>query len=115
MSADVHCSHIARNHPDRKLASYTYGTKTSTGVIREHLKHHQESHEQWCVKHCQPNKTKRGKEEIRARETAAGNVIRPPPVRPQFTEDKFKEALVTFIVEDDQVSDCYPNSFGFYD
>lgn len=99
-------SRVAQNHPTAKLASYTYSANTSTGVIREHLKHHRESHEHWCLKNSQPNRTKRGKEEAKAKEEATGKVVRPSQARPKFTEEKFKEALVTFIVEDDQVSDA---------
>jgi hypothetical protein len=58
------------------------------------------------MKHHQPNKTKHGKDEAKAKEEASSEVIRPLPARPQFTKENFKEALITFIIEDDQVSDC---------
>lgn len=64
------------------------------------------------MKHQQPDKTKRGREEMKVKEEAAGKVVRPSQARPQFTDDKFKEALVTFIVEDDQVSGRYPGVFA---
>jgi hypothetical protein len=99
-------SRVARNHPNANLTSYMYGAKTSTGVIREHLIRHQESHESWCIKHHQPNKMKYGKEETKAREEASSKAILPSLVKLQFTEENFKQALVTFIVEDDQVSRC---------
>jgi hypothetical protein len=102
----AHGSHVARNHPNANLTSYTYGAKTSTGVIRKHLIHHWESHKSWCIKHHQPNKTKYRKEETKARKEASSKAILPSPAKLQFTEENFKQALITFIVEDDQVSCC---------
>jgi hypothetical protein len=99
-------SHVARNHPNANLTSYTYGTKTSTGVIHEHLICHRESHESWCIKYHQPNKTKYGKEETKAREEASSKAVLLSPAKLQFTEENFKQALITFIVEDDQVNRC---------
>jgi hypothetical protein len=97
---------MARNHPNAKLASYTYGAKTSTGIIREHLKHHQDSQKSWCIKHNQPNKTKHRQNEVKASEEDSSKAVSPAVKKLEFTDENFKKALINFIVEDDQVSHC---------
>ncbi|KAF8835259.1 hypothetical protein BDN67DRAFT_984738 [Paxillus ammoniavirescens] len=78
------CVRRARNHPGLGIDIHTYGMETSAGM---------------------PDQMKLGKKEAKARDEAACWVTKAQQqtlMRPKFSEETFKAALVSFIVADDQ-------------
>ncbi|KAF8833974.1 hypothetical protein BDN67DRAFT_985665, partial [Paxillus ammoniavirescens] len=103
----------AQNHLGLGIDIHTYGMETSNGMVREHLKKHRKSHQWWCMKYSKPDQTKLGKKEAKARDEAACMVAKAQQqtrMRPKFSEEILKAALVSFIVADDQtlnVIECH--------
>lgn len=97
--------------------SKRYSSSTGTSVLRRHLL---KSHLDAWVKACDDQKLSIGGEEARGivadyhqQRSGFPEAVLPAGVRPRFTKENLVQAIITFVVSDDQV--CLVSSFNFGD
>lgn len=101
-----------KNAADPRSKPTTFSKSTSSGILRKHLyEHHLDVWVAGCDHLKISIKAKEAKpyvEDYRARTECrtAGSHPEPPEKRTQFSQEAFVDAIVEFIVGDDQVS-CY--------